>query len=370
MALGASDQMLLAASQQAAANAAGSPHRHGAGLMMAAMMASAAGSGGPSSFGGPSSYHSYGFGGDASSSTSTSSSVEDQATALTLQGAERSATRGYAAMVVAQVLEKLLQVAITDTEAVIRRTVIASLDPSFDPFLSQSENLRMLFMALNDEVFEIRTLCIPLLGRLMDRNPAYVLPAIRKRLIQLLSELEFTTDVDSIGREHAARQLALLIEAGHKFIVPYARPALDGLLRRVLDPDPRVASHIMDAIGQLARVADVSYMFDRLLPIILETLQDNSSQMKRRAALRTLGHLVQSTGFVITPILKYSRLLDSLSSILKTEQSPDMKHLVIRALGILGALDPETQRFVSTSFMLGTVPTVKCRSACRHFHFE
>jgi len=66
--------------------------------------------------------------------------------------------------------------------------------------------------------------------------------------------------------------------------------------------------------------------------------------MKRRAALRALGSLVSSTGVVIAPLLKHPKLLDTLLTILKTEQASDMKYLVIKVFGILGALDPETQR--------------------------
>jgi phosphatidylinositol kinase/protein kinase (PI-3 family) len=35
---------------------------------------------------------------------------------------------------------------------------------------------------------------IELIGRLTLRNPAYVMPSLRKTLIQLLTELEFSSD--------------------------------------------------------------------------------------------------------------------------------------------------------------------------------
>jgi len=34
----------------------------------------------------------------------------------------------------------------------IREAVLSSLDERFDPFLAQAENIRSLFIALNDEV--------------------------------------------------------------------------------------------------------------------------------------------------------------------------------------------------------------------------
>lgn len=118
-----------------------------------------------------------------------------------------------AVQVVADVLSKLLVVGITDPgntqekngcimsilwnvsdETVrmffcidpdIRYCVLASLDERFDAHLAQAENLQALFVALNDEVFEIRELAICTIGRLSSMNPAFVMPFLRKMLIQV-----------------------------------------------------------------------------------------------------------------------------------------------------------------------------------------
>lgn len=280
----------------------------------------------------------------APSATSLSAEPQGEETESTVSSVPTHAHR-YAGFVVSQVLHRLLQVGVTDSEAIIRSNVVQSLDGAFDPFLAQADNLRLLFMAIHDEVFEIRTGAIQVIGRIGIRNPAYVLPALRKRLIQLLTELDFGDDVDSIAREQSARQLVLLITAaGGRVVAPYSKAVLESLLRRVGDPDSRVAAHVIDALGQLALVSDLSSAFEQLMPIVMETLQDNSSLLKRRAALRALGHLIRSTGVVIKPLLKYPKMLDTLVSIIKTEQSPDLKFLVVKLMGIVGALDPEIQR--------------------------
>ncbi len=49
------------------------------------------------------------------------------------------------------------------------------LDEQFDYHLAQAENLSALFVALNDEVFEIREQTICLIGRLAILNPAYIM---------------------------------------------------------------------------------------------------------------------------------------------------------------------------------------------------
>lgn len=53
--------------------------------------------------------------------------------------------------------------------------------------------MRSLFTALNDEDYQNRVLAIEIIGRLAKHNPAYVMPSLRKALIQLLTELEYST---------------------------------------------------------------------------------------------------------------------------------------------------------------------------------
>ena len=67
--------------------------------------------------------------------------------------------------------------------------MLASLDERFDAHLAQAENLQALFVALNDQVFEIRELAICTVGRLSSMNPAFVMPFLRKMLIQVRTGL-------------------------------------------------------------------------------------------------------------------------------------------------------------------------------------
>ncbi len=71
--------------------------------------------------------------------------------------------------------------------------MLSSLHERFDRHLAQAENVRSLFIALNDEEQENRITAVALIGRLAKHNPAYVVPSLRKALIQLLTELEYTT---------------------------------------------------------------------------------------------------------------------------------------------------------------------------------
>lgn len=47
-------------------------------------------------------------------------------------------------------------------------------------------------MALNDEQYEVRMTTTVIIGRLAHHNPAHVMPSLRKTLVQLLTEMEYT----------------------------------------------------------------------------------------------------------------------------------------------------------------------------------
>lgn len=250
-------------------------------------------------------------------------------------------TSHHAIQVVSEVIEKLLTVGVADPNPDIRRVVLAALDERFDRHLAKAENIRTLFFALNDEVFAIREVAISIIGRLTHVNPAYVVPSLRKVLIQMLTELEFS-DVAK-NKEESAKLLSLLVQNSQKLIKPYVDPMITTLLPKARDANPAVATTILKAIGELATVGgeDMIPYIDQLMPIIMEALQDQSSTAKREAALRTLGQLASNSGYVITPYIDYPQLLEILQDVIRGESSRGpLRQETIKVIGILGALDP------------------------------
>lgn len=242
---------------------------------------------------------------------------------------------------VSEVLSKLLVVAITDSDAEVRYWVLASLDKTFDEHLGQAENLSYLFIAMNDEVFAIRELAVCTIGRLSSINPAYAMPALRKTLIQLITELEHSGM--SRNKEQGARMLDHLVLNAPRLIQPYLQPILRVLIPKLKEPDsnPAVITNILTVIGDLAEVngSAMSRWRDSLASTLLELMGDVSSPDKRGVALWTLGQLVGATGYVVEPYRNYPTLLDTLVNFLKTEQQPAIRRETIRVLGLLGALD-------------------------------
>jgi hypothetical protein len=250
-------------------------------------------------------------------------------------------TSYHALQVVGDVIEKLLTVGVSDPDPKIRRTVLAALDERFDRHLAKAENIRVLFFALNDEVFAIREVAISIIGRLARFNPAYVVPSLRKSLIQMLTELEFS-DV-ARNKEESAKLLSLLIQNAQGLIKPYVTPMISVLLPKANDATPSVAATILNAIGELATVGgeDMLPYKDDLMPLIIAALQDQSSNAKREAALHALGQLASNSGYVITPYIEYPQLLELLQQIIRSEnQRGPLRQETIKLMGILGALDP------------------------------
>lgn len=249
-------------------------------------------------------------------------------------------TSGHSIQTVNEVLGKLIMAGIADPDAKIRQTVLESLTEQFDHYLAQADNVRSIFIAMNDEVFANRELAMSIVGRLAVYNPAYVLPSLRKKLIQLLTELEYSTM--SRTKEECARLLGCLVAASRHIVKPYVEPILKVVIPKARDTSPGVASAVLSAIGELAQVIGEAMLpyLDTLLPLIIDTLQDQSAPSKQLAALKSLGQIASSTSYVIEPYIKYPYLLDTIIGILKTEQNPQLRTETLKLLGILGALDP------------------------------
>ncbi|KAF7308485.1 Serine/threonine-protein kinase TOR [Mycena chlorophos] len=250
----------------------------------------------------------------------------------------------HAIQVISDVLNKLLTVAIADPEPSIRKVVLSSLHSGFDKHLAQAENIRCLFIALNDEVYDNRRAAVNLIGRMAKNNPAYVVPSLRKTLIQLLTELEYATA--KRNREECTSLLTMLVNVTHNFMKPYALPMLAALMPKANDTNPTVAANIIMCLGELTVVAGeeaLSYIPD-LMTTIISYLSD-PSLVKRDAALHTLGQVCTSTGYVIDPFIDYPELLQLLTRILRAETTPGIvQREVLKVVGIVGALDPYTRQ--------------------------
>ncbi|CAN1302711.1 Serine/threonine-protein kinase TOR [Linum perenne] len=250
-----------------------------------------------------------------------------------------------------ELVEKLLIAAVADADVNVRHSIFSSLyeNRGFDDFLAQADCLSAVFAALNDEDFDVREYSISVAGRLAEKNPAYVLPALRRHLIQLLTYLE--QSADSKCREESAKLLGCLIRNCERLILPYIAPIHKALVARLLEgagPNANngIISGVLVTVGDLARVGGFAMRqyISELMPLIVDALLDGASAAKREVAVATLGQVVQSTGYVIAPYNEYPQLLGLLLKLLNGELVWSTRREVLKVLGIMGALDPHVHK--------------------------
>ena len=142
-----------------------------------------------------------------------------------LPGAEQRA--------VDRIVQRLLAAAVADPAQRVRTAILAALarTRALDGHLAQAESLHALFVALNDESASVRSLAIQLAGHISGANPAYVMPALRRHLMQLLADMDHSPD--SRQREESARLLGVLIHAAPKLVLPYTAPVLKALITKL-----------------------------------------------------------------------------------------------------------------------------------------
>ncbi|OMO63404.1 hypothetical protein COLO4_32473 [Corchorus olitorius] len=326
--------------------------------------------------------------------------------ACTQFGSSRSnRAGGKRRRLVEELVEKLLIAAVADADVTVRHSIFSSLhgNRGFDEFLAQADSLSAVFAALNDEDFDVREYAISVAGRLSEKNPAYVLPALRRHLIQLLTYLG--QSADNKCREESAKLLGCLIRNCERLILPYIAPVHKALVARLLEgtgvnANNGIISGVLVTVGDLARVGGFAMReyIPELMPLIVEALLDGAAVTKREVAVATLGQVVQSTGYVehvmllcslhddydcslsglsnigilfssclpqyysdaqamlhglahrhntkyvIAPYNEYPQLLGLLLKLLNGELVWSTRREVLKVLGIMGALDPHAHK--------------------------
>ena len=245
---------------------------------------------------------------------------------------------------VSGILNLILKVGVTDQDKGVRLCVFCSLTPTFDGHLAQAENLQKLFAAFQDEYFEVRLEVLGILGRLNIYNPAYLLPSLRKTLVQLLDDLRLTNTVEL--QEQSSQLLACLITNTPILVKPYYEPILDTLIPKLQDSTTPVGVilSVLQAIAMQARVSqsEMRCYSTKLIPILRDSIQDSSSNStdKTIMVIWTLGELLEHTRYVLEPTFQRPQMMDILYSFLKIELHQAIRLQSIRVLGLLGALDP------------------------------
>ena len=237
------------------------------------------------------------------------------ASIIAQQPSQQAATQN-----VSGILNLILKVGVTDQDCNVRLCVFRSLTSKFDGHLAQAENLQKLFAAFQDECFEIRLEVLGILGRLNIYNPAYLLPSLRKTLVQLLDDIRLT-NTDQL-QEQSTQLLACLITHTPILVKPYYEPILDTLIPKLRDSSTPVGvtMSVLQAIAMQARVSqsEMKNYSTILIPILRDSVQDsaNMSTDKTLMMLWTLGELIEHSRYVLEPYFQRPQIMDTLFSFL------------------------------------------------------
>ena len=264
--------------------------------------------------------------------------------AILVRPSTRSSSTRVDVSKVSAVILQLLTAGISDRKSKIRCAVINSLGPHLEPFLAKVEVLKMLFVCLYDNNIETRLAAVKCVGKLCNRNPAYVMPALSKLLVQLLNDLTVCAGTKT---EVTSMQLLIeLINSAPRVIQPYVDAVIAALRSKLGDTDSVVFPMALLGMGELARVDEDSIVEEvpALMQIILEVLKEQSLESQKEAAVRVLGQITRSTGYVIQPYADFPTLMATLFTVLEEASTRSLRMECIKVFGILGALDPYQEK--------------------------
>ncbi|KAL0582604.1 hypothetical protein ABG067_007440 [Albugo candida] len=154
-----------------------------------------------------------------------------------------------------------------------------------------------------------------LLNRLACLNPAFLIPFLRRILIQLLKDLRYAPvppkDFDLRGQSTCL--FVQLIRTKQDLVDPYLLPILQIIIPNILHGSHQtsLASAVLVAVVQLAAVAQrqlesfTAFQF----PIVVYTLQDEGVVNRHQIALETLAALVGSSDCGVRQHLAFSTIL-------------------------------------------------------------
>ncbi|PIA14095.1 hypothetical protein COEREDRAFT_99151 [Coemansia reversa NRRL 1564] len=254
------------------------------------------------------------------------------------------AMAGAGVEVAAAVVQRLVTAAVVDDDAGVRLTAVQMLEngTALDFHVGSAQNIRDLFLLVNDEAFAVRQSVLAVVGRLATMNPAHVMPRLRRMVVQLLTELEYACGARE--REESMQLVLVLVRAAGHWVRPYVGDIFATVQPRLDAAPPQLAARLLRTVAALAHVggSDLAAHYDGLLGSLLHALGDGGGADKRLAALQALSSCASFCGMVIDPYTEHSQLFGLLTGILKSHADVATRQEVMRTIGALGAIDPHS----------------------------
>lgn len=176
----------------------------------------------------------------------------------------------------------------------------------------------------------------------MTYNPAEIIPFLKKRVLEMLNELDTNEFKEGILIE-TLDTLSCITKYAPSIVVPHL-DSICGIFNELLydhNLNSIVYPHILAALSSLSYVGKSALLpyIKNFFPIIIQNMQDMSISMKRESSINTLSRLIKDTGYVILPFYEYLQLLEHILDLLRNESGSEIRKAILRLIGGLGAID-------------------------------
>lgn len=224
-------------------------------------------------------------------------------------------------------------------------SVLKSQDcPELETLLAHSDCIRpfFIFLGSNNVPLSLRIECADLLSKITPINFAICLPNYRKLLLQYLSEIECIKSSSLLHREYSAKLLFKILSWDESFVTPYAEALLENIIPKIEDKQVSFSENMLNCIGCLARIKPecISNRLQILLNILSRLIQDQSSTVRRKAALSALSLILRKVDREVISQDRFSSILFMTITIIKNEFDHSVRREAIRLIGVIGAIDP------------------------------
>lgn len=254
--------------------------------------------------------------------------------------------------IVTNVVSRLLVLGVADDNPEIRCSVFDCLTPSLDQIVANCDSINCVVEALSDEILIVRASAMSVLARVAHYDLVHIMPLVRRGLSNLMRQLQ--TSKDQELRQESMFVLQAMVRGSGLLMVPYSPQILELLLNLLHDTSASISGAALSTIGELALSSPelLRGPLDRILPVIVSALGDQTAVAMQEIAVVALGKLVKSLNITSNLYSTYPNLFENLVTVIKNkdEASGTLRLQATRTAGLLGVVELTVfQNYISSS---------------------
>ena len=254
--------------------------------------------------------------------------------------------------VVTNVVSRLLVLGVSDDNPEIRYSVFQHLTPSLDQIVATCDSVSCVVEALSDEILTVRASAMSVLSRVAHYDLIHIMPLVRRCLSRLMRQLQ--TSKDQELRQESMLVLQAMVRGSGSLMIPYSSQIIELLLNLLHDSSVSISGSALSTIGELALASPelLRGPLDRILPVIVSALGDQTAVAMQEIAVVALGKLVKSLNITSDLYSTYPNLFENLVTVIKNKDEAlgTLRLQATRTAGLLGVVELVVfQNYISSS---------------------